>query len=256
MTSQKGDLVVIKLGGSLITNKKVQNCSRDDILLRLGEEIAIAVRQGARLILTHGSGSFGHFAAAKHEANGRLDARGASEVQKAAHALHTRVMRALRDNGVNAFTVSPGSMFLGSEVLTTEPLERALSHGLLPVLHGDVVMDTKLGSRVLSTEQVVVGLVRGGVQIKHALWLGVTDGVYDNNGRVIEHINESSTAGLGGASDGVDVTGGMQHRVDSAVELARLGVPSLIANGEVKGLLNDFLEGKQIKGSTVLFKVR
>ncbi len=245
------DLVVIKLGGSLITDKRVQNSSRDDVLRRLGEEVALALSRGARLLLTHGSGSFGHFAAARHEVDGRLNAHGASEVQQAAHALHFRVMRALRDGGVNAFTISPGTMFLGGDVQTTVPLERALSQGLLPVLHGDVVMDEKLGCRVLSTEEVVIGLVRGGVPIKQALWLGVTDGVYDENGSVIGRIDNAGSATFGGESDGVDVTGGMRHRVESAIQLAKLGVPSLIANGNEQGLLGDFLDGKKVRGTTV-----
>ena len=223
---------------------------------QIAREVAQVLDGGASLLLTHGSGSFGHFAARRHESNGQLNAHGASEVQQAAHLLHTRVMSALRSNGVNAFTISPGSVFVGDKVLTTEPLERALSHGLLPVMHGDVVMDERLGSRVLSTEEVVLGMVRSesGIKVKQALWLGVTDGVYDDNGNVINHIDGATSAVIGGASDGVDVTGGMGHRVESALQLAKLGVPSFITNGNCEGVLRDFFNDKQVRGTVVSFK--
>jgi len=63
-------IVFIKLGGSLITNKREQESARKDVLDRLGVEIAAALKKDpslrGRLIIGHGAGSFGHTYAAKY----------------------------------------------------------------------------------------------------------------------------------------------------------------------------------------------
>ncbi|MEW5988076.1 MAG: uridylate kinase, partial [Chloroflexota bacterium] len=58
----------LKLGGSLITDKTGVEAVRPDVLARLAGEIqrAWASRPGLRLVIGHGSGSFGHVAAARY----------------------------------------------------------------------------------------------------------------------------------------------------------------------------------------------
>ena len=58
-------LTLVKLGGSLITDKRVEKSFRRDVVKRLADEIAAAraVDPELKLLIGHGSGSFGHFAA-------------------------------------------------------------------------------------------------------------------------------------------------------------------------------------------------
>src|SRR5690242_18399189 len=58
-------LTLIKLGGSLITDKHVEKSFRRDVVKRLADEIAAARAENPnlKLLIGHGSGSFGHFAA-------------------------------------------------------------------------------------------------------------------------------------------------------------------------------------------------
>src|SRR5690606_3643969 len=62
-------LIFLKLGGSLITDKTAEEQLRPDVLARLAEEIATAraVQPDLRLVVGHGSGSFGHVAAARYD---------------------------------------------------------------------------------------------------------------------------------------------------------------------------------------------
>ena len=55
-----------------------------------------------------------------------------------------------------------------------------------------------------------------------------------------------------GAPAGVDVTGGMLHRVESALALAREGIPSLILNGLLPGVLERALRGEAVPGTEVV----
>ena len=61
-------MLFLKLGGSLITDKHTPRTPRPDVLARLMQEIteARAARPGMRIVLGHGSGSFGHVEAKRY----------------------------------------------------------------------------------------------------------------------------------------------------------------------------------------------
>ena len=61
-------LVFLKLGGSLITEKSREATARKDVITRLAAELADIHRSNPnlRLLLGHGSGSFGHVPAKKY----------------------------------------------------------------------------------------------------------------------------------------------------------------------------------------------
>ena len=60
-------LTFLKLGGSLITDKRTAQAFRADIASRVAFEIAQALEIAPQpLIIGHGSGSFGHFPAHAH----------------------------------------------------------------------------------------------------------------------------------------------------------------------------------------------
>jgi isopentenyl phosphate kinase len=262
------DLVLVKLGGSLITDKTRAETPRMEVIERLAGEIArSAERLPGRLIIGHGSGSFGHVAARRFRlAQGIHDAGqlpGVSLTQERAATLHRIVTGALAAAGALPFSIAPSSCVVsdaGSPVtLADEPLRLALGRGLLPVVYGDVVTDRAWGISICSTERMFELLARrlpeSGLAIGRVLWLGETDGVWDDAGRTIPRISAATFADAAqsiGAPAGVDVTGGMLHRVETALGLARLGIPSLILNGLVPGALERALYGEEVAGTQVL----
>jgi isopentenyl phosphate kinase len=278
-------ITLLKLGGSLITDKERPETSRDEAIRRLASEIASVLaddrRSGPpRLVIGHGSGSFGHVAAAKHrvhEGLGPVGAKGhperlagASEVQGRAAELHRRVLAALRREGVPAFSIAPSSVLVtdaGEPVrLATEPLRLALAAGLVPVVYGDLVMDRSRGCAIASTETVLLALVTELHRREHAidrvLWAGVTDGVLNDEGRTIPEVSASDLDAEGspaaeavraaGPAAGTDVTGGMRHRLETAVALARQGIESLIFDGTAPGRLAGALRWEAAGGTRVL----
>ena len=62
-------LVFLKLGGSLITDKRVENSFRESVAARVAAEVAAALRQdeSLQLLIGHGSGSFGHVVAKRYQ---------------------------------------------------------------------------------------------------------------------------------------------------------------------------------------------
>jgi isopentenyl phosphate kinase len=264
------DVVLLKLGGSLITDKAREESPRREVIGRLAGEIARATA-GAEapfaLVVAHGSGSFGHVAARRHGiGRGPLSAEqlaGACSTQERAAALHRIVVAALLEAGARPFSIAPSSCVVAAAgrpvEIAVEPLLLALKRGLLPVLYGDVVLDRDWGASICSTERLFRLLPRplqsGGFKIRRAVWLGETDGLWDAAGRTVPRVTAATFAGALeaiGAAAGTDVTGGMRHRLETALELAGQGIPSLLANGLTPGLLEPALRDEKVTGTEVL----
>ena len=262
------EVLLVKLGGSLITDKRRPESVRRRTLRRLADELAAGSgRTRARLLLGHGSGSFGHAAAARYGLNpGKCRAEqlpGVSITQDRAASLHRVVIQTLQRAGALPFSLAPSSFLTTLEGrpvgLGLEPLLLSLKQRMLPVVFGDVVLDRRWGASICSTESVFLALARGlrrrGYIIRRALWLGETEGIYDHRGATIRRVD--SARGLkraldhAGGAKGTDVTGGMVHRLETAGALARIGIASWIGDGRVPGRLQRLLAGESVPGTRI-----
>jgi isopentenyl phosphate kinase len=261
------EIILIKLGGSLITDKRREETPRNSVIERLALEMRrLAEERPSGLILGHGSGSYGHAVARRYGLGPSKNARNlpaaAAATQDAAARLHRKVVAALIAAGAAPFSVVPSSVVTadGDRPVTFDvrAVEMALKHGLQPILYGDVVLDRQRGATILSTETIFVALaeqlVERGHQVERAFWLGETQGVYDHRREVLR---ELSPAGAKKAlevarrAEGIDVTGGMRHRVEAALRLAEMGVTSWILDGREPGVLGRALAGEAGLGTIV-----
>jgi isopentenyl phosphate kinase len=252
------DLVFVKLGGSLITDKAQPETPRHDVIARLAEEIRQALQHhpGLSLVLGHGSGSFGHWVASRYGTRDGVSGRdawiGFAQVAASATRLTRIVTDALLAAGVPALAMRPfASARCRDGVLVqmdTYPIRRALEEGLLPLVHGDVALDEIRGGTIISTEEILVYLANA-FEPRRILLLGETAGVLRGNahatgreGSVVPVITPNSfeaiAASLGGAR-GRDVTGGMVTKVRQMLDLvqSRPGLLVQILSGLEPGLL-------------------
>ena len=266
--SQIREVQLVKLGGSLITDKQQARTPRHEVIETLALELGTASTEtGLPLIVGHGSGSFGHVeakASGIHQGVSRPEQLpGVGLTQGRALELHQIVMNALRKAGRPAYSVVPSSCMVARggrpEQVWPDPLLAALGLGLLPVVFGDVLMDRDWGASISSTEAVFLALVPAlasrGVFVRRVVWLGRTDGILAADGTTIAEIPlagvEATLETLEGAA-GTDVTGGMRHRLETAVALAKLGVGSWIGDGRRPGALIDGLTDRAEHGTRVL----
>ncbi|HEX4954087.1 MAG TPA: isopentenyl phosphate kinase [Thermoanaerobaculia bacterium] len=262
------EITLLKLGGSLLTDKQQRGSARHEVIGRLAREIAAArPAMTDKLLVGHGSGSFGHWEASHHRLREGLreeaQRRGVSATQAAAARLHRLVSEALIDAGETPFSIVPSSTLLTRFGLTRrfalEPLVAALEGGFLPLLYGDVVMDSGQGAAVVSTEAIFASLVqtlpRRRLAVRRVIWAGETTGVHDREGRTVPLLTATTAArlafDLSGAA-GVDVTGGIRLRVDTAARLARRGVTSLLIDGREPAVVERALRGEEVPGTLVV----
>jgi isopentenyl phosphate kinase len=261
-------IVFVKLGGSLITDKTRPGVARHAAISRLAEELARAAkRRGApRLVVGHGSGSYGHAAAndggLTPGADGRKRLDAISRTQHRAAELHGLVVEALLRAGARPFSFAPSSFLCAVNGRIArpfvEPIFEALDLGLLPVVYGDVVVDRKRGAVIVSTEELFLLLAKEAARRRHpvlrTVWLGETDGVHDAAGGTIARMSAAgalrSSRRVMGAS-GVDVTGGMALRLRTAGTLAGAGIASSIVDGRKAGAVAAAIAGRAPDGTRV-----
>jgi isopentenyl phosphate kinase len=257
------NLQFLKLGGSLITDKARPHTPRLEVIDRLAGEVAEARRQNPdlRLVLGHGSGSFGHVPAKKygtrqgvHSAQGW---EGFAEVWQEAAALNRLFMDALHRAGLAAISFPPSASAsardgqVGTWDLT--PLQSALQAGLLPVVYGDTVFDSVRGGTILSTEDLFDYLAHQ-LRPRRILLAGLEPGVWADFPactRLIPAITPATLPGLTsslGGSSATDVTGGMASKVQQSLALAVEipGLEVLIFSGAAEGAVLQALSGAQV----------
>jgi len=262
------DLILVKLGGSLITDKTKPFTPRLDVIKRLAREIHEARKEKEiKLIIGHGGGSFPHKPAKDYRTNEGIINKesyiGISLVQDAASRLNRIIVSSLIDAGENAISVQPSVGLIAHEGRIKEwylkPLEKMLEYNLLPVPYGDVAVDTKQGCSIISTEEILNYLAKT-LESKRIILAGIVDGVFTSdpqknpNAKFIPEINSKNYNEIKkylGGSAGIDVTGGMLHRVERIFELTTLGIEAEIINGEKQGYLKRALLGEKGLGTTI-----
>lgn len=264
------ELVFLKLGGSLITDKLRYETPRPALITRVAKEIAAALqaKPDMQLVLGHGSGSFGHFVAEKYKVHeGHLqDWRGYAETSAAAQRLNRMVADALLTEGVPVVSIQPSASAKCHQrelvEMSIDPVVELLHHGLIPLVYGDVAIDDAQGCAIVSTEQIFNYLALR-LCPQRIIMAGEVSGVYsgdpqrDSVVRLIPEItsrNYAEVERLLTGSFGVDVTGGMLGKIKSLFALAT-EQPNLVVHiitGRRNHVIEQVLTNPQIKEGTLL----
>jgi isopentenyl phosphate kinase len=227
--------VYVKLGGSLLTDKRQDETPRLDVIQRLAAEIRQVQRDrpDLQLVVGHGSGSFGHVYAQRYGTRrgvaGAEQWYGFAATADAAARLNRIVVAALLAAGAPAWGIQPGVVLRCQDgQIAAGPeatVKLALARGLLPVVFGDVALDTVRGGTIASTEEIFAWLAQTIppaciVLAGEVAGLYTADPLVDPAAQPVPVVTPATLAevrrGLAG-SHGIDVTGGMAAKVEQAV---------------------------------------
>jgi len=258
-------LIFIKFGGSLITDKTKPNTVKLENIKNLSFQIKeiISKDKNISIILGNGAGSFGHIPVNQYGIkNGIFDEKqkyGMTVVQNGCATLNRIVVSALLQTGVPACTIGPSSVIMANNGRVSsffiESILGFINLGVIPVIYGDMIYDSKIGASVFSTEKQLIELVKKlkevNLKIDKAIFCGTTDGVLDNNGKTIKEINKENFSRISDSffeSKEIDVTGKMKQKVESCLQLSEYGIQSYIINGLVKNSLAQTVLKNGVKG--------
>jgi len=145
------------------------------------------------------------------------------EIHAAMGRLNGAVADALVAADVPAVPVRPLSAAAKTDEgleLAAGPVRTLLTEEFVPVLHGDVVGHAGRGATIASGDALVAALAPAVEADRVGLCTGVP-GVFDDDGRIIDRIDDPATVESLGTSAATDVTGGMAAKVHTLAALDR-----------------------------------
>lgn len=260
------ELLILKLGGSVITDKHSDIPKVDfSNLNRLADEIARA--KPKKLIFLHGAGSYGHVEVKKSGIGGGIktweQVLAFAEIQRLQNELDSIVCKALIERGVPAIPCQASASAITEwgrlVAMDIEVIRGLLGIGMVPVLYGVPAYDRNQKCSILSADQIApyLALKLGAKKIIHGTNV---DGVFtgdpnrDPNAKLIPEITTKNFDEIKKwltGSTAIDVTGGMFGKVSECMDAAKSGVESLLVNALKPDYVRKALIGERVIGTVI-----
>jgi isopentenyl phosphate kinase len=259
-------MFLLKIGGSVITEKSRESFFKREVMDRLSNEIKKA---GKKIILVHGAGSFGHIYAKRYKLSDGFHSpeqiKGFSLTHEQVQTLNSYVIRSLQNHDIPAISISPHSIvMLKNQVLEKMDLQifkNYLDNHFMPVTYGDVVLDSKLGFSICSGDLLVYELTKY-FKPEKVIFAVDVDGLFTSNPKIninsefIEEIRFNEINELSTQFDShPDVTGGMGGKIDTIKKIANIGIDTFLLNGNKPDRLYKVLRGEKTK-RTIFYGVK
>jgi isopentenyl phosphate kinase len=248
---------IVKFGGSVLTEDN-EPAVRAKVLERLSREVA---DHADELAIVHGAGSFGHPLAVEHALAGGVDTDEQRKAMARVHAnvreLNLEVLEALNQHAGPSVALSPYGFLSCNDGKpggwNLVPAHRTRDLGQIPVLFGDLVLDTARGTTVLSGDTIAAELSRFFHAGRVVFALDV-DGVFDEHpgegGTLLETPTREELVAVREAAEETDATGSIGGKIDAALKIARSGSEVALVNGLEPGRVSDALDG-DVEGTLV-----
>jgi isopentenyl phosphate kinase len=259
--------VIVKIGGSFITDKNQPESLKADRVRKIAREIAAAV--GSRkvsLLLTHGAGSYGHIAAklyqAKQGSNPHFGWLAFYQIRQDMMKMNLRILQLCAEEGLFPITVQPSAIAMARSgklyFMDTRSIRFLLDSDQIPLLHGDIVLDEKQDFTIASTEDQIQRL-SDYIFFHRIVLISDVPGVLDAEGKVIPIIDRKNYAQIIdqlGGSAGLDVTGGMKSKVEQIYHLIQNNpsIQAVIISGDSEpGAIASSILGEGKNGTMICY---
>lgn len=246
---------VIKLGGSLITDKSKPLAARTSIIRQVVQELYatyLSLHKPLWLLGT-GTGSYGHYTVIKTGyINGSKDYAKIEEIRKNVMILNNFVVNSMVESGFRAVRLSPHDFIkeaTGKPSINFKAFTEILERGDLPIVHGDII-DTDTGSRIITSEEVLELLAS---HVYHAeeqkldvcVYATSVDGVLSKLKGLLPSVKKTDTLEIFRNNE-YDVTGGMAQKVEAGFRMMQYTKKVYIVNGTRQGSIAQALKGKHV----------
>ena len=242
-------MIIVKLGGSVITDKRRPLTARPRAIASMAAALAGA---GEPLIVVHGGGSFGHYWSVRHDMHTRPARHAPAAVAAVKNSmvdLDAMILRAMARKGMGPYAVPPHALVRPGGEAASGPAAREAGRiaesGLVPVTYGDALWRRGGMAYIMSGDRLV-RMLSLALRPRLAVFATDADGLYEDmaSRRVVPRVGaaeagriaRSLEAGGGGAGRGrrapaLDVTGGIRRKVLEAARMAGAGIDVAFVNG-------------------------
>lgn len=246
-------MILIKLGGSIITNKEKPLSVRRKTIENLAKSLK---KIKEPIIIVHGGGSYGHYWSVKydmHTKERKYDLRGVSIVKNSMIELNKIILDSMLKNKLNPYCLPPTDFMSGNKPISKKikEIEKIAKSGLIPVTFGDALWYGQKKTYILSGDKIMTHLAKI-LKPKFCIFALNEDGLYSDlksKKLIYELQGEKPTI----SENKMDVTGGMARKVDEASKISKMGLNVFFVNGNkperiVKAVKNKTFEGTLFRG--------
>jgi len=184
------DLTVIKLGGSLLTDKQKPYSLKKSVLKSVVNEVKLCLDTGLvkKLIIVHGVGSFGHPPVLEYKLH--LGYKNTDQLIQLSRT--QRIVNQFRNTIADEFIKVgvPVNLFHASSISVSEAmkikqiflesLEGYLSKGMIPLIGGDMLFDRRMGWSVGSGDQIAT-IISKKLHANNLIFVSDVPGVFNSD---------------------------------------------------------------------------
>jgi isopentenyl phosphate kinase len=234
-------LILVKIGGSVITDKNEYRKFREDSCKRI---IRVLFNLNEDLIITHGAGSFGHIIAKKSGFPKRFkkeDGHNFSTIHKDVLDLNIRVTGIMLDAGLSPVSI-PTQYVYRNMYPDVSDFHKYLSLGFTPVGMGDAILRAGM-VKIISADDLLVDL-SAVFRTSLVIFMTDVDGIYDRDPKISSDAKLLTSIDRKIAFSQVmnDVTGGMKAKYEKILKIRRHSGMVVVVNGNNPERLYDIGE--------------
>jgi isopentenyl phosphate kinase len=246
-------MILIKLGGSIITNKEKPLSPRKKTVENIVKNLK---KIKEPIIIVHGGGSFGHYWSVKYDMHTKpkkYDVHGVAIIKNSMIDLNKIILEAFIKNKLNPYSLPPTDFMYGNTPISkkVKEIENIAKSELIPITYGDALWYGNKKTYILSGDKIMTYFSKI-LKPKLSIFALNEEGLYSDlkTKKIIYELNgENPTI----SENKMDVTGGMTRKVEEATMIAKMGVNVFFVNGNkperiVKAIKNGKFEGTLFRG--------
>ena len=242
-------MILIKLGGSIITNKERPLSPRKKTIDNIAKHLK---KISEPFIIVHGGGSFGHYWSVKYDMHtkpAKYNYHGVAVVKNSMIELNKIVLDSMTKNKLNPYCLPPTDFMSGNKPITTKvkEIKKIAESNLIPVTFGDALWYGQKKSYILSGDKIMSILAKT-LRPRLSIFALNVDGLYsDFNTKKLIHDMKDQQASIQDIP--MDVTGGMKRKVEEATRISKMGLRVFFVNGNKPQRLVDAVQKDKFEGT-------
>lgn len=237
-------MILIKLGGSIITNKQKPLTPNLPAINKIASQLK---KIEEPIIVVHGGGSFGHYWSVKYDMHtkpAKYNKTGVSVVKNSMVELDKIILDSFLKNGLNPYCLPPTDFIYGNK--TDQKKVREIANiakaGLVPISYGDVMWHGKNKFYILSGDKIM-GMLSKILKPRLVIFVLNVDGVFSDmkTKKLLREIKGEKTEI---SEVEMDVTGGMSRKIKEAISISKSGTKVFFVNGNKPDRIVNAVKGK------------
>jgi isopentenyl phosphate kinase len=242
-------MLLIKLGGSIITNKAKPLSPRRKTIDNIVRSLK---KTNEDIIIVHGGGSYGHYWSVKYDMHTKpkkYDVRGVSIVKNSMIELNKIILDSFLKNKLNPYCLPPTDFMIGDKQNTKKikEIKKIANSGMIPITYGDALWYGNKKSYILSGDKIMSILAKI-LRPRLSIFVLNVDGLYEDL-KTKKLFSEFKNEKISVKKISMDVTGGMSRKVQEASKISKMGLKVFFVNGNKPDRIVNAIKGKKFEGT-------